>query len=112
MTLIAFVMVPAAGTAGAIEVSDPAQLDRLAGGPPEATGAARAAVTRARGPGVRMFAFVLSGCRNTGATLELGARRITATLTGGEGVACFDAEWFLAVFAVPAPLVPPGARVG
>ncbi|GAA0955351.1 hypothetical protein [Virgisporangium aurantiacum] len=111
-TLIAFAMVPTAGTGGAAEVTDPDQIDRLTGAPPEVIGAARAAVARNLGPGNRLFAFVLPGCRNTGATVAIQAGRITAALTGGEGVACFAAEWFLAVFAVPATLVTPGTRVG
>jgi hypothetical protein len=111
-TLIAFAMVPTAGTGGAAEVSDPDQIDRLTGAPPETVGSARAAVARHLGPGNRLFAFVLSGCRNTGATVAVRAGRVTAALTGGDGVACFAAEWFLAVFAVPATLVPPGTRVG
>jgi hypothetical protein len=111
-TLIAFAMVPTAGTGGAAEVSDPGQIDRLTGAPPEAVEPARAAVARHLGPGNRLFAFVLSGCRNTGATVAIRAGRVTAALTGGEGVACFAAEWFLAVFAVPVTLVPPGTRVG
>jgi hypothetical protein len=53
-----------------------------------------------------------AGCQNDGAALAIQAGRIIATLTGGEGIACFVAEWYLAVFAVPAHLVPPGTRVG
>ncbi|MFG2043058.1 hypothetical protein [Dactylosporangium sp. NPDC048998] len=56
--------------------------------------------------------MALSGWQNDGATLVMPPGRITATLTGGEGTACFAAEWYLAVFAVPARLVPPGSRVG
>jgi hypothetical protein len=111
-TLIAFVVVLAASTDGATEVSGPDQIDRLVGGPPEAIELARAAVARNNGTDIRRFAFVLAGCQNDGAALAIAAGRITATLTGGEGIACFVAEWYLAVFAVPAGLVPPGARVG
>jgi hypothetical protein len=111
-TLIAFVMVSAASTGGATEVSGPDQIDRLVGGPPAAVESVRAAVVRHRGAGTRLFAFVLAGCQNDGAALAIAAGRVTATLTGGEGIACFAAEWYLAVFAVPAGLVPPGARVG
>jgi hypothetical protein len=109
-TLIAFVMVQPAGTGGATEVSAPDQIDRLVDGPPAAIASARAAV--ARNTGTRLFAFVLAGCQNDGATLAIKSGRITASLTGGEGIACFAAEWYLAVFAVPAHLVPPDARVG
>jgi hypothetical protein len=111
-TLIAFVMVSASSTGGATEVSGPDQIDRLVGGPPAAVESVRAAVGRNSGAGTRLFAFVLAGCQDTGAVLALRAERITATLTGGEGISCFVAEWYLAVFAVPAALVPPGARVG
>ncbi len=111
-TLIAFVMVLAASTGAAAEVSRPDQIDRLAGGPPVAIESARAAVARNSGAGTRIFAFVLAGCQNDGAALAIRADRITATLTGGEGIACFVAEWYLAVFAVPTSLVPPGTRVG
>ncbi|MEU7870360.1 hypothetical protein [Dactylosporangium sp. NPDC049140] len=110
--LIAFVMVRDGGTGGATEVTEPGQIDRLVAGPPAAIESARAAVARNAGPDLRIFAFVLPGCQNDGAALTTGAARITATLTGGAGTACFVAEWYLAVFAVPARLVPPGARVG
>ena len=111
-TLIAFVMVSAASTGGATEVSGPGQIEGLVDGPPAAVESVRAAVARNSGAGTRLFAFVLAGCQDTGATLAIRTERITATLTGGEGIACFVAEWYLAVFAVPAGLVPPGARVG
>ena len=105
-------MVLTAGTGGATEVSEPGQIDRLADGPPAAMESVRAAVAGHRGADTRLFAFVLAGCQNDGAALAIQPGRITATLTGGEGTACFVAEWYLAVFAVPAHLIPPGARVG
>jgi hypothetical protein len=105
-------MVLAAGTGGATEVSEPGQIDRLADGPPAAMESVRAAVARNSGADTRLFAFVLAGCQNDGAALAIQAGRMTATLTGGDGIACFVAEWYLAVFAVPAHLVPPGTRVG
>ncbi|GIJ72943.1 hypothetical protein Voc01_078600 [Virgisporangium ochraceum] len=108
-TLIAFAMVSSAGTAAAAEVRSPDDVDRFVGGPPDVVATARAAV--ARHAGSRMFAFVLAGCQNTGATLSIRAGRVTAALTGGEGIACLVAEYFLAVFAVPAHLVPPDAKV-
>jgi hypothetical protein len=111
-TLIAFVMVLPASTGGATEVSEPDQIDRLVDGPPAAMESARAAVARNSGADTRLFAFVLAGCQNDGAALAIQAGRMTATLTGGDGIACFVAEWYLAVFAVPAHLVPPGTRVG
>jgi hypothetical protein len=111
-TLVAFVMVRTDSTGGATEVSGPEEIDRLVGGPPAAVESARAAVTRNRGAGTRLFAFVLAGCQHDGAALTIARGRITATLTGGEGTACFAAEWYLAVFAVPAGQIPPDARVG
>jgi hypothetical protein len=111
-TLIAFVMVMDGGTGAAIEVSGPDQIGRLVGGPPAAIESARAAVAGHSGADTRLFAFVLAGCQNDGAALAIYAGRITATLTGGKGYACFVAQWYLAVFAVPASLVPPGTRVG
>jgi hypothetical protein len=105
-------MVQPGGSGGAAEVTGPDQLDRLVDGPPAAMASARAAVERSGGPDTRIFAFVLAGCQNDGAALAIQAGRITAALTGGEGTACFAAEWYLAVFAVPAARVPPGARVG
>jgi hypothetical protein len=112
VTLIAFVMVRPGGSGGAIEVSGPDQLDRLVAGPPAAMASARAVIGRSSGPDTRIFAFVLAGCQNDSAALTIRAGRITAALTGGEGTACFAAEWYLAVFAVPAAQVPPGARIG
>jgi hypothetical protein len=110
--LIAFVQVSAASTGAAAEVSGPDQIGRLVDGPPAAVESVRAAVARHTSTHTRLFAFVLAGCQNDGAALAIQAGRITASLTGGEGIACFVAEWYLAVFAVPASLVPPGARVG
>ncbi|WP_433064872.1 hypothetical protein [Dactylosporangium sp. CS-033363] len=111
-SLIAFVMVQDAGTGGALEISTPDQIDLLAPGPPAAIETARTAVARTRSPDVRIFAFVRAGCQNDGATIAVESTRITATLTGGEGAACYVPEWYLAVFAVPAPLVRPGASAG
>lgn len=105
-------MVLSSGTGAAAEISSPDQIGPIVGGPPAAVEAARAAAARHGGAGTRLFAFVLGGCQNDGAALAIGTDRITASLTGGEGIACFAAEWFLALFAVPAGLVPPGARVG
>jgi hypothetical protein len=93
-------------------VSGPDQVDRIVDGPPAVIESVRAAVARAGAAGTRLFAFVLAGCQDTGAVLAIRPERITATLTGGEGISCFVAEWYLAVFAVPSGLVPPGARVG
>jgi hypothetical protein len=111
-TLVAFAMVLSGSTGAAAEISGPDQIDGLVGGPPAVVESARAAVARNSGAGTRLFAFVLPGCQNEGAALAIQAKRVTAMLTGGEGIACFAAEWYLAVFAVPTGSVPPGARVG
>jgi hypothetical protein len=66
---------------------------------------ARAALTRPAHPGTRAFAFVLTGCRETGAVLLLGDHLI-AEPAGGEGVTCYLPEFYLAVFELPAGLVP------
>jgi hypothetical protein len=98
--------------AGAAEVTAPEQLDRFLVGAPDADQQARDAARRARKPGVRLFAFLLSGCQNDGASLVIESTRVSAVLTGGEDIRCLVAEHYLALFAVPASLIPPGARVG
>jgi hypothetical protein len=62
--------------------------------------------------GSRAFAFVLPGCGDTGAVLLLGADGITAEPTGGGDRLCDAPEHHLAVFDVPAALVPPDAVLG
>ncbi len=47
------------------------------------------------------LAFVLAGCQNTGARLEVDGQKVSATLTGAENVNCGQAEYFLATFTVP-----------
>lgn len=59
--------------------------------------------------GERGFAFVLTGCAETGAVLLVGHEKITADLTGGEDTDCDAPGYFLATFAIPASAVPPGA---
>jgi hypothetical protein len=112
-TLIAFVQV-GTGAAGdaAGEVTAPGRIDRFLVGPPPADQAVRDAVARHRTDGVRLFAFLLTGCQNDGASLAIEPPRVYATLTGGVGIQCLVAEQFLAVFAVPAGLVPAGAMIG
>lgn len=113
VALIAFVQVRSDGSGDAAgEVSTPEQLDAFLTGPPVADQQVRDAVQRHRGPGVRLFAFVLTGCRNDGASLVIQQDRVSAFLTGGVGIQCFAAEQFLAVFAVPATLVPDRVRTG
>lgn len=111
-TLIAFVQVRGGAGDAAGEVTGSEQLDPFLTGPPAADQQVRDAVRRHRGAGVRLFAFLLTGCQNNGASLVIQPARVHAVLTGGLGVRCFVAEHFLAVFAVPAALVPDRVRIG
>jgi hypothetical protein len=96
---------------GAAEVTAQAQGDRFLTGM-GVDDEVRAAVTRARQPGTRLFAFTFSGCQFTGASLIIQGARVYATPTGGGNVQCLVAEYFLAVYAVPADRVPPNAKLG
>lgn len=111
-TLIAFVQVRSDSGDAAGEVTRPEQLEPFLVGPPAADQQVRDAVQRYRRAGVRLFAFVLNGCQNDGASLVIQPARIYAILTGGVGVECFVAEQYLAVFAVPTALVADRARIG
>ena len=71
-----------------------------------------AALDRSVTTGSRAFAFLLSGCQDTGAVLLVNYDWIDAEPTGGEGVTCVAAEHYLAVFEISADLVPPGATLG
>jgi hypothetical protein len=112
-TLISFVLLgtrddgPAPG-----EVTRPGAIEPFLIGPPAQMQKVRSAVDGGRRAGIRMFAFALPGCQNTGASLVIGTDRMSARLTGGEGVECFAAQEFLAVFAVPANMVPSPLRLG
>jgi hypothetical protein len=64
-----------------------------------------AVFTRPVQPGARAFAFVLTGCRETGAVLLVGDQ-LTAEPIGGDGVTCYLPEFYLAVFELPTGLVP------
>ncbi|NGO76998.1 hypothetical protein G6045_15200 [Streptomyces sp. YC504] len=46
------------------------------------------------------LAFVLPGCQNTGARLEVDDGVVSADLTGAENVNCGQAEYFLATFTI------------
>jgi hypothetical protein len=94
----------------AIEITAVAQIDRLQIQPPEAAAAARDAITARLAPGTRIFVFTLNGCQNPGAVLQITTTRIIAGLIDVD-VECMVAEAFLAVFAVPAAQIPPGARL-
>jgi hypothetical protein len=65
-----------------------------------------------RALGARVLAFVLMGCANDGARLVVEPARVYAELTGGGTVQCDAPHYYLAVFAVPAGLIPHGARFG
>ncbi|MEV0318224.1 hypothetical protein ACIBKX_08160 [Streptomyces sp. NPDC050658] len=54
------------------------------------------------------LAFVLGGCANTGARLEVEGRTVSASLTGGENVNCDQAEHFLVTFRVAEDKLPEG----
>jgi len=97
------------GNTGA-EVTTAAQFDRFIG--QAADDQVRAAVQQHRRPGVRLFAFILTGCQFDGASLIITSTRLWAMPTGGEGIQCVAAEYYLAVFAVPADRVPANVRVG
>ncbi|WP_327350934.1 hypothetical protein [Streptomyces sp. NBC_01304] len=54
------------------------------------------------------LAFVLSGCQNTGARLQVDGTTVSASLTGAENVDCDQAEYFLATFTIAANDLPDG----
>lgn len=94
----------------AAEVTERGDLDRYLRRLPEKT-AARVkakldARKRAPEPGERLFAFRLSGCRLTGAELHAETGELSAVAVGGENVRCIRAEHYVAIFALPSPLVP------
>ncbi len=100
-------------SAAGAEVTTVAQFDRFAGDLLAGdTSDVRGRVAQYRKDGIRLFAFVLSGCQHDGASLVIRDTRISAMPTGGENVSCFVAEYFLAVFAVPADRVPANVTVG
>ncbi|HEY3003752.1 MAG TPA: hypothetical protein VGJ44_15500 [Kribbellaceae bacterium] len=70
----------------------------------------KALLDRKPAAGHRGFAYVLSGCAETGAVLTVSPRALTAKLTGGSGAQCVAAAYFLATFDVPAAGVAAGAR--
>lgn len=62
--------------------------------------------------GERGFAFVLIGCAETGAELQITESTIDAELTGNEDTVCAAPVYFLATFIVDADEVPEGAELG
>jgi len=73
---------------------------------------AQAALGRPVRAGTQAFAFVLTGCRDTGAVLLVTYGGMSAEPVGGEGITCFLPEYYLATFEVPADRVPEPALLG
>jgi hypothetical protein len=67
---------------------------------------AREALYRAPAAGHRGYAFVLSGCAETGAQLLVAPQALRGELTGGGKTVCVAPALFLATFEIPAKLVP------
>jgi hypothetical protein len=92
-----------------VEVTDAAALDRHLSALPQAAARDLRAQLSARVPvssGARLFAFLLTGCAETGARLTIGtagagAERLTARLTGGADTNCYVPNYFVVIFAVP-----------
>jgi hypothetical protein len=80
--------------------------DTALGAQLEGNAEARTALDRPVSPGTRAFAFVLTGCRETGAVLLVDDDRLSAEPSGGEAVTCYLPEYYLATFELPAQLVP------
>lgn len=95
------------------EVTSARQLDAfLASLPRKGAAALREQLARHQGRAdERRFAFVLTGCRPTGATLTIGRREISAAPPGDETIRCVQAQRYAAVLAVPSRLVPARARL-
>ncbi|WP_203896863.1 hypothetical protein [Virgisporangium aliadipatigenens] len=109
-TLVIFLRLsPADAGEPQTEVTDPTKLDGLPL-PAAQLDRVRTAVRPYQRRGLRLFAFTRIGCQATGATLSINVDGMLVVLTGGENTACFAAEYFLAVFAVPSGKVPPGTR--
>jgi hypothetical protein len=71
----------------------------------------QAALEHEPSEGTAGFAFILSGCRNTGARLTVTETEINAEPTGGENWDCAAPEYFLATFEVPDDAVHEGAEL-
>ena len=71
-------------------------------------GKARVVLQRTPTAGQRAYAYVLTGCAETGAQLIVDSRVLRAELIGDKTV-CVAAAYFLATFEIPAKLVPAGA---
>jgi hypothetical protein len=114
------------GTSGAFVQVDPAWLDTDQAGTigltlreaatageldDDGLAAALAALNEPSPDGTRAAAFVLPGCADTGAELNLDGQVISAELTGGENTNCDAAVYFLAVFELNEDAIPRGARL-
>ncbi|MQY10778.1 hypothetical protein SRB5_08910 [Streptomyces sp. RB5] len=64
------------------------------------------------GAGSRLFAYVVTGCRNTAAVLRITAETMTPVPVGGEGARCVAPESYAVVFEIPAANVPRTATIG
>lgn len=73
---------------------------------------AKAALQNRPGAGKRSFAFVLTGCANSGAVLLVSPKLVTAALTGEREAVCDAANYYLAVFEIDSDRVPTDAVVG
>lgn len=111
-TLAGYVRVTSADLdQGPGEVTGPEQLDRYRIQPADADREVRQAVEHYRQPGVRLLVFPFAGCPSKGPSLVTEPHRVYAVLVD-ELPECYVAEQHLALFAVPAGLVPDGARIG
>lgn len=91
------------------ELTDPSARERYLERLPDATARSleRQLAEHAPGRDDRVFGFVVSACRATGARLWVSADEgLTARAEGGENVRCLRAEHQIAVFSLAAPLVP------
>ncbi|MEU7580642.1 hypothetical protein AB0B50_23910 [Streptomyces sp. NPDC041068] len=111
---IAFAPLREAARPRGAEVSQPDQLRDFLDGLPEERKGSRPELEDLpeSGAGQRLFAYVVQGCRHTGAVLRITEKRMVPEPVGGEGVRCVAPESFVAVFRVPAQQVPPSAAVG
>lgn len=80
--------------------------DELSRGRASNLAKARAELLRPPATENRRYAFVLTGCAETGAQLLLGPKTLRAELTGGGKTVCVAPAVFLATFEIPARLVP------
>lgn len=94
----------------AAEISQPDQREQFLSQMPDHAGKITDAIEDSGQP--RLFGFILSGCQNTGAVLHITTEQLRPELTGGQGVNCATAEYFVAVFSIKPELVPASARIG